>query len=657
MKNKNEMAKRERRLIPKSRLIEGKIDSVQRQKMMTDRYAFDLLMEGQQYWDNMEKFRRDRNRNKRYVYGDQWSDRIEVDHKMITEEEYIKSQGNVPLKNNLIRRLVRNVIGVYRQQSKEPVCTARDRDEQQLGEMMTNALQYNWQLNRMGEMNARTFEEFLISGVAVQKETWGWRNDKMECWTDYVNPNTVFFDTSMKDFRHWDVSVIGEIHDITFGELCHTFARSEKDYQRLSEIYRYAANNRFVQGYVEDFGRYRLSNVDFLCPRDPSLCRVIEIWKKEQKKRYRCHDLLNGDYYKIEIKDKAVMVDAENESRIQEGLAAGMPMEEIPLIEAEWFVDSYWYYRFLTPFGQVLCEGETPYEHKSHPYVFKIYPFIDGEVHSFTSDFIDQQRYVNRLITLNDWMIRATAKGVLLFPEELLPDDKTLEDIAEEWTRFDGLIAIKTTGANTSMMPQQIVNNSTHVGVYELLNLQMKLMEDISGVNGALQGKPGYSGTSAALYSQQTQNATTSLLDLLEAYSCFVVEGATKKVKNIQQFYTDRRMLNITGKNRPVEYDPKKVQDTEFDLSITESAATPVSRMVANDFLMEIWKSGQISVEQLLEFGNFPFADDLLQSLKSQDEQLKAGQVPAGLPPAVLQQIQQSGNPQNTAAAQQMLAG
>ena len=128
-------------------------------------------------------------------------------------------------------------------------------------------------------------------------------------------------------------------------------------------------------------------------------------------------------------------------------------------------------------------------------------------------------------------------------------------------------------------------------------------------------------------------------------------------MKNIQQFYTDRRMLNITGKNRPVEYDPKKVQDTEFDLSITESAATPVSRMVANDFLMEIWKSGQISVEQLLEFGNFPFADDLLQSLKSQGEQLQAGQVPAGLPPAVLQQIQQSGNPQNTAAAQQMLAG
>jgi len=50
----------------------------------------------------------------------------------------------------------------------------------------------------------------------------------------------------------------------------------------------------------------------------------------------------------------------------------------------------------LSPFGDILDEGEIPYEHKSHPYVFKAYPFIDGEIHSFVSDVIDQQRYTNR---------------------------------------------------------------------------------------------------------------------------------------------------------------------------------------------------------------------------------------------------------------------
>ena len=89
-----------------------------------------------------------------------------------------------------------------------------------------------------------------------------------------------------------------------------------------------------------------------------------------------------------------------NADRIRRGTSMGMSMEEIPLIKAKWFMDDYWYYYFLTPFGDILKEGETPYEHKSHPYVFKAYPYIDGEIHSFVNDVIDQQRYTNRLENL-----------------------------------------------------------------------------------------------------------------------------------------------------------------------------------------------------------------------------------------------------------------
>lgn len=634
--------KTKRKLIPKSKLVDEEIDSVKREKLHDERVNFAILLQCQQYWNNLESFRKERERNKRYTYGDQWSDIVEVDGEKMTEEKYIESQGSVPLKNNLMRRLVRNVMGVYRAQMKEPTCVARDRDEQKLGETMSSIIQCNWQLNRMNEVNGRTFEEFLISGMAIHKECYGWRNDRKDCWTDYINPNNIFFDGAMKDIRHWDCSLIGEIHDISFEELCAEFAHSPQEYKRLSDIYSNAKNRSFISGYAEQFGKYRLKNLDFLCAYDTNLCRVIEVWKKEQKPRYRCHDYLNGDWYKIEIEDKALLVDAENESRIEEGLAAGMPEDEIPLIEVEWFVDDYWYYRFLTPLGHILQEGETPFEHKSHPYVFKIYPFIDGEVHSFVSDFIDQQRYINRLITLNDWIIRASAKGVLLFPEDCLPADTSIEDIAEEWSRFDGVIAIKAKAG--AQMPQQVSNNATNIGIHEMLNLQMKFLEDISGVNGALQGKPGYSGTSAALYSQQTQNATTALLDLLESFSSFIVDGAVKKVKNIQQFYDTKRVFNIVGKSgAQIEYDPKKIRDVEFDLAIAESASSPTYRMLANDFLMEIWKTGQISIEQLLEHGNFPFADDLLQSLKSQREELEQGKIPSGLPPALMQQIQQQG--------------
>lgn len=626
-----------RRIAPKRDT--ERIDSIKRSKQFGNRRAFDILMEAQHYWNQMGKFRKDRERNKRYNYGDQWGDIICVDGKKMTEEEYIKSQGNIPLKNNLIRRLVKSVLGVYRSQSKEPTCTARDRDEQQYGETMSAVLQYNMQLNRMNEMYARTMEEFLISGFVAHSKRYGWRNGKEDCWTDYVQPNNFFIDNNMRDFRGWDVSMLGEVHDISFGQLCEQFAQSPEEYKKLTEVYKLAENRSYIASFAEEFGYSRLENYDFLFTSEPGRCRVIEVWRKEQKPRIRCHDYQNGDIYKIEVEDYTKAVIDVNKERLAMAKEVGMSEDEVPLIQATWFVDDYWYFYYLSPFGDILREGETPYAHKSHPYIFKAYPFIDGEIHSFVADVIDQQRYTNRLISMHDWMMKASAKGLLMIPEDSIPDGTSIEDISDNWAKVNGVIVFKP--SKYGQVPHQIANNVTNIGISELLNLQLKFFEDISGVTGALQGKAGFSGQSAAHYNQQTQNATTTLLDLMESFSGFVIDAAYKDVKNMQQYYDTKRVFNIAGKSAQVEYDPIKIRDVEFDLSIVESTSTPAYRMMANDMLMQLWAAQAISVEQLLEHGTFPFADELLQSIRSQREEMEQGKVPDGVSPDLLQQAQQ----------------
>ena len=616
------------------------IDSVfaHKYKCCDNRRATDILLYAQTLYSNMQRFREDRERNKKYTYGDQWSDKVCVDGVVMTEEEYIKKQGNVPLKNNLIRRLVRNIIGVYRNQATEPTCISRDRDEQKLAETMSTLLQYNMQLNRMGEVYARSLEEYLISGMIVHRKYFGRINDREDCWTEYVQPNNFFIDTSMRDFRSWDCSCVGEIHDISFDEVCSKFAKSGEDYEKLSNIYALAKQARVFTQMWDEFGYNVRPDFDFLIPKVDTRCRVIEVWRKETKPRYWCHDYNNGDVFKVDEADLQAVVLDENERRIQQGLEVGIPEEEIPLIQYEWFVDSYWYYYFLTPFGDILEEGETPYEHKSNPYVFKAYPFIDGEIHSFVGDVVDQQRYANRLITLYDWIMRSSAKGVLMIPDECIPKGMSVEQFADAWTRHDGVVVY--TPSKSGEVPRQIQANSTNIGISELLNMQLKFFEDISGVHGALQGKSGYSGTSASLYSMQAQNAATSLLDLLDSFSEFVKDCAYKDAKNIQQFYDDKKILNIAGGESFNDNDIKKVRDIEFDMSIVPSNSTPVYRAISNDFLMQLWKSQAISLEQLLENGNFPFADSLLQSIQSQKEQLQQGDIPDGASPEMLANIQ-----------------
>ena len=98
--------------------------------------------------------------SKRFVmsvtYGDQWGDTIDVDGERMREEEYIRSQGNVPLKNNMIRRLVRNVLGVFRNRYSVPSCEGIDNMVSGLSDMknIQSRLERNMELNRMEEMYA-----------------------------------------------------------------------------------------------------------------------------------------------------------------------------------------------------------------------------------------------------------------------------------------------------------------------------------------------------------------------------------------------------------------------------------------------------------------------------------------------------------------------
>lgn len=636
----------------------GDMDTVSYTRREQDNHrGFDIVMQAQDYWFGMEQFRQDRRRAKRYNYGDQWGDLIKDDDgHMVTEEQYIRQQGSEPLKNNLIRRLVKSVLGVYRSQAKQPTCFARDPGEKKLGETMTAVLQANMDRNEMGELYARGLEEYMISGLVAHKKWYGWNDQgQLDCWTRDVKPDLFIVDNKMKDFRTWDVSFIGEIHDMRRQEVCSRFAKSPADYNRIMEIYHNARDVRYLSYTAKEFGYSQLDDTDFLVPDNPSMCRVIEVWRREMKPRYRCVDYNTGEVFKCETKDWKELVGDVNAERLALAKEQGMPVEEVPLIKYEWALDEYWYYYFVAPTGEILDEGETPYEHKGHPYVFRAYPFIDGEIHSFVSDVIDQQRYTNRLITMYDWIMKASAKGVLLFPEDCLPDGYDINDIADEWARFNGVIMVAKRKENAAM-PQQIANNATNIGISELLNLQLKFFEDISGVHGAIQGQTANSGVSGALYAQQSQNATISLLDLLDSYSAFIKACAFKDVKMIQQFYDERRVVSIAGRSgTQLVYEPNRIRDVEFDLNIAESTSTPVYRQMANEFLLEIWRSGQINLKQMLENGDFPFSDDLLQSIQGQEEAIAQGQVPEGIANNLREQIQQGADMNAVGKAYNML--
>ena len=586
-----------------------------------------LLQHCATLWYNLEGFRKRRARALRFVYGDQWGDTIEVKGKLMKERDYITSIGNVALQTNQLKKIVETVAGVYVREQNEPVCKARAREEQIYGELMTTTIQTNWQANDTPVLIDTCIKEALIGGFAAARECYEYRDGRIDSWTDTCHPNYMFFSSTCKDPRYKDMDIIGEIHDITFGEFCQKFARSRADVEKFADWYRSESSPLWFEEVVEDVNdKHNEAELSFWTPKDRSRCRVFEVWRKESRDRYRVHDENSGELYVINADDTESIqnIEAENKRRLIMGLEQGWAEEEIPLIhyKENFFVDTYWYCRFLTPQGHVLWEGPSPYEDRKHPYSIIMLPMIDGQIVSYIHDAIDQNIAINRLWTLYDWMIRAGLKGVTFVPADMVPDTMTNEEFAEQFTTIDGVIFYEP--KHHGLKPETQFGHAPQLNIAEIVRMMTDLMDSSVSVSGAIRGEEAKSGVAASLYAQQAQNSATPIASLMMRFGLFVKQIASLKLSNIRQFYDAKRYEEIAGQlstlTAQASINFSLAGDIEYDLSVAQSTATPIYRALKTQILMDFAARGFIPPRFVLEFGDVPGADEILQKLDSMQQ-------------------------------------
>lgn len=612
----------------------------------TMRYADDnltLLWRCARDWDAMDYLRKEHSRNLRYKNGDQWSDTVpdpDHPHRTIREDALISRSGKVPLKHNYIQQYIRNIHGQLLSSPTQTVVYARSRDDQPLGEMLTNALQACHQLNRIRKIDINVVEELCLTGIACAKVRYGYWSTKnrTDGKIDLVNINRLFFNADIEDPRLTDIRRIGELHDYTFDDLVRNFATCREDVQALREIYGICHDHTKLENLYENHAS-RLQNLNFLYTNDLGKYRVIEVWERLGRWVLYIHDYADGTeeiYTELTMQE----VEAINASRIEQGMAAGIAPDTVKLIYAREQYEYYWRVKYLTPNGYCIKETESPYAHEEHPHVLAAMPVIDGRFKAVLSDVIDIQRYINRLLTLLDFIIGASAKGLLMVPQECIPDDMDIQDFAREYVKTNGVILIKK-GAYDKL-PKQISMNGTNIGAWEMFAQEMNIMQQISGLNGAVQGQVPRANTPSSLYAQQAQNSMMNFVVLFENYNMFCEERDEKLLKVLMQYYTTRRYIGTNGKTAGEMakfYEPEMAQKIEdFNLTAAKSNDTPVFRQMTDDLLMKLLESGRIPLEIFLNNCSLPGADKLLAEVKSFNEQAAAGQID----PEALTQLQQA---------------
>lgn len=437
-------------------------------------------------WNAGATLRKSRLRNKRFAYGNQWDDvSIDESGKPVTDWQRYSNNGASPVTNNLIRSLVRTIVGRYRSQI--------------IDQEHNKSLNEIAQANELDELDSRALEEFLVAGCCVQRVDLRHELGSNHITVENVNPNH-FFVNALADVRSWDCEIVGQLHDLSLARLLQRVARgSRRKAQWVRRLYTEGAEQR-VQSFAQSIGADSHSATDFWRVREPGKCRAIEVWTLESREVALCHNRRTAQ----------LTVESPHAARRYKSNAD---------VDVTWDISTTWHCRWFSPMGDLLAEWDSPYKHGGHPFAMKFYPLTDGEVHSFVEGIIDQQKHVNRMITMLDQILSSCAKGVLLYPETALPDGFTWRDVRRVWSSTGGILPYSPHAGNEK--PEQISANATDIGGFEMIKLQMQLLEEVSGVTGALQGKSPAGVNSAHLYETQTQNANLAIADIYGTFTNF----------------------------------------------------------------------------------------------------------------------------------------
>ena len=612
-----------KRLIPVSR-FRGKKDNSDSVKARlrqkgADKTNLQLLTRAENAWQALYDLRKRRERNINYCFIDQWSDWVyDEKGKLVRESSRIaKRTGGVALQNNHLIKIVHSLSGLYSKQSTEPVCFARSPNCDEKADVMTNALQANWQNNMMPDILVSEMEEMLYGGMSVVMEEWTTINGVEDAYTFVIEPSHFYFESAGIDPLHRDVELIGHFEDYSLGALAARFARSKYDYTQLEYIYApYIARQQSILPNGQQTDKLKDPYWDV---SDRDMCRVYHVWTKEHKLRYRCKDIMDFDQplYRIEP-EQLPLVTAENEARLAQAEAAGMAREDVPLIEYTPVFDTYWHYQALAPGGLILEEYDSPYEHGSHPYTFKIYEYINGDVIPYMSPVIDQQRYINRLVTLFDIVIQASAKGITMIPKSCVPNNMSEAEFARSIRETGNFIFYDDKDGRSMNKPEVVVSNTNMTGITDMLQLQLGFIPDITSVSEALQGKTAKSGTSASRYALESQNSTTSVSALLLKFGSFEQQVAEKKMQVIHQYYREGNIsvMRSNGMSEVTKYDPVDVQDVKFGVRILMSPENPVFRMAMNDLVSQMWQAGAVDAAQMLQMSYLPASSTVRKQLE-----------------------------------------
>lgn len=552
-----------------------------------------------------EVWRRDSWEDAAFLDGHQWRS---------ADEKLLKDKGIAPITINRVFPILNLLHGHYINNQTDIVAKGRTRDDNELGQVMSESIQYVVDQSKGQQRMQRAFKHEIVAGIGHIKVGFNRdpRKEKISLtsmpwhawwWDPYARSPWMNKDNCRYGFSaEWvDLDDVTAVFPDSKKEIEAQFTKLDNDY--------YTPDTYDIGTEIEEHKKYLSSNHWINSENGRKRVRPVEMW-----------------YVVTEPGTFAVMpngrvIDLDTIEDVHQEFQLIMQSREV--IQAN--VKRMRVATFISDLKLQDCK--TPYVHDEYPVV----PYVGyedrfGFPYGAVRQAKEQQIEVNK---------RRSMALALLSARRVITEQGAAEDenrIYEEAQRLDSFIVMKKDKMN-------------RVDIQEMAALapaQMNMLEqserEIQEISGANEDSLGYESStrSGVALEQRKQSSATVTASLLENAKFSQQMLGERVAALIQDTWTDEKVLRVTdrvtGAEKFVSINERTINDTgvtvrnditqaNFDIKISTKPMTDTMREKNSELIFAaINKAPPEAVGPLLnlalEISDLPDKDQLLQQIR-----------------------------------------
>lgn len=447
--------------------------------------------------------------------GRQWDDDLRKE---------LEADGKPALEENIIFSTVNTVLGYQTQSRMDIAYKPRESGDQDISDILTKLGMYVADQNRYSWTESQVFADGVIQSrgyfdVRMDFDDNLFGNVKITS----LDPLDVMPDPNAKSYDPEDWMDVIIAKWIPVDELGEVYGKA-KAKEALS--YYNADRDWGDDGYEvqrNKFGNYFIYAAYHTDETENKYIRVLERqWKKLQIREF-WYDMMTGDYFPIPDDMKP-----REKQRVAKQNKYEIIKKTVQRIR--WTVSTR---------DMILHDEWSPYDHYT---VVPYFPYFRrGVTIGLVDNLIKTQEMLNKVFSQILHVVNTTANSGWIVEQNSLTNMDT-EDLEINGAKTGLVIEVKSGRTE----PKKIEPNQIPTGLKDLVTTGVDLIRMISGVSETFQGGKGPEVSGTAIQSRVHQAAIQLATPIDNLYRTRNI--VARIILNlIQQFYTEERMLLVTG--------------------------------------------------------------------------------------------------------------